>query len=529
MKLLYILLFLSLSSLTFAQQARMVVDLSPGAASTFGTNDHFEDNLQITFNNKVLFLKRNSNTDKEVWVSDGTAAGTQKIFGYTYEYAYWDFENSNPEKLFYIFKDENKYTLASLDKNTLDTTVIMTSTKYMGDLNWYKGAYYFNHDTDLWKYDITQNKVELVYDFVSFIGLRSIGILDSQLIMIARADDGTNLFKSDGTTAGTSKYLLLNDGNEFSDEEYFTQVGDLLLFFYYTPSDSKYRLYATDGTAAGTEAIIALKKPSFTNLYEKRRIISWQNKLYFSGTPEGQGNNREELYVSDGTVAGTFLIDTDDSPDDPGRPQYFTPYNGKLYFAGDWNSWWNLKIYKTDGTQVGTSPVVFDAIQSGGYQGVDVFRDSLCFDVYGSNTGHEIAFSKGTENSTRILDFIPGDGSVSANSLMATDRYLFFIGKTADTGRELWVYDPDSIIISNTNISQIPLEIFPNPCIDKISFSQTRDFSINDKVFIYGMDGKAILKRSFEKEINISALKPGIYKVVIYTKTGIYSSIFRKE
>ncbi len=527
MKTFYLLVFLTISAGSFAQQARMVIDLSPGAASTFGNDDNFEDKLQVAFDDKVLFLKRNSSTDKELWVSNGTAAGTTKLFGVTG--SYWEYENSRPDKLYFVFKDENKFYFSSLDKNTLDTAIIMASNSYISDLTWFKDAYYFRHNGDLWKYDIAQNKTELVYDFIFFVGLKSIGVLDSQLIMIGGADNGTNLFKSDGTTAGTSEFHLLNDGSEFSGEEYFTQAGDLLFFFYYTPNDEKYRLYSTDGTSAGTHALVSLKRPSFSNLYDKRQIISWNNKLFFSAIPEGNPSNTQELYVSDGTINGTKILYTHEDHSYQSRPQFFTPYNGSLYFAGDWYSSWNLKIYKTDGTQQGTSLAIETTMQAGGYHSIDVFNDSLCFDAYKSNYGDELCFSNGTENGSRVIDVIPGSNSVNPKSFLKTDKYLFFTAKTANAGRELWVYDPDSVIVSNDVINQFSLDIFPNPCIDKIDFTGAEQFSSNDKVFFYSIDGQLALEAPFQKEIRVKDLKPGIYNVVIYTKKGTYSNLIQKE
>ncbi len=528
MRFLHLIVFLCLSNAIFGQQARMVADLSPGTESTFKNDGNLEERLQIAFDDKILFLKRNSDTDKEMWVSNGTSEGTTKIFSINEANSYWEYENTSPDKLYYAFRNNGKFYLSSLDKSTLDTTIILESNSGISDLTLFKDAIYFNMDKDLWKYDIMQNSVELVYDFIPFVGLKSIGVLDSQLIMIARADNGTSLFKSDGTTAGTTQYYLLNEGNEFSGEEYFTQVGDLLFFFYYISSDSKYQLYSTDGTPTGTEPLVAVKKPSFSNLYLKRQIIGWNNKLFFSAIPEGNSDNTEELYVSDGTTNGTKILYTHTDHDYHTRPSYFTPYHGVLYFAGDWFATWNNKIYKTDGTQQGTSIAINTTMTAGGYQGIEVFNDSLCFDAYKSVYGDELCFSKGKDNSSRVIDIIDGVDSPLPKSLLATNKNLFFTAYTEDFGRELWVYDPDTVLVSNRIIPEFSLEIFPNPCIDKISFVGTQ-FANTDNVFVYSMDGQLVLISPYQSEINLKALKTGTYNLVIYTKKGMYSSLIQKE
>ncbi len=527
MKPFFFFLLLTSSLSVFAQQGRMVVDLTSGSGSTFGNNDDVEDALQVAFKNKVLFLKRNTDDDKELWVSDGTANGTNKIFGTTE--SYWEWENSDPELLFFVYKKNDKFVFSTMDKNTLDTTIVLQSDDYIGQLTMFKDACYFRYQNDLWKYDPLELTTELVYDFSSSIGLRSFGVYKDLLIIIGRTSDGTQLLKSDGTTDGTLPYHLLNDGNEFFGDSYMVEVGDLALFFYYTPSDEKYYLYVTDGTTAGTKKIKAFKKPSFKNLNDERQIISWNDKLFFAGLKEEGPSNAYELFVSDGTVSGTFLIDTDGAPNSSGKPQFFTPYKGLLYFVGDEYSNGNLKLYKTDGTQAGTSLAIGEEMGGGGYDGIEIFRDSLCLDGYKEyGDDKDLIFTDGTESGTRLIDILPKPDYLST-SILATDKYLFLIGTTVEYGRELWVYDPDSIIISNENIEVLPLLIYPNPCVEKIWISANSNFTPADQVNIYSADGRLVYNRPFSTEIELKNLKTGFYKVVIRTNSGIYENSFLKK
>src|SRR5690606_15978539 len=72
-------------------------------------------------------------------------------------------------------------------------------------------------------------------------------------------------------------------------------------------------------------------------------------KLYFRAS---DGTNGYELWVTDGTTAGTQMV-TDMNPSGSGNPYQLTKYNGKLYFRAD-NGTSDEELWVTDGTEAGT-------------------------------------------------------------------------------------------------------------------------------------------------------------------------------
>ena len=525
MKKMMFIIFICLSYVAVAQQARMVMDISEGSSSTFDEGEV----IQYGFDDKVLFTRSLGDQDREFWVSDGTADGTNKLFDYSSPSIIREFDD-NGDELIFLFRDSGVYYLASLDKITLDTTLLVANSEFMNELTKFNGAYFYNMNDDLWKYDLATNEQELIYEFEGFFGLKRIGVYNSQLILIAGENDGVYLFSSDGTKAGTISYYFIYSGSSIADyNEYFTQSGNLLYFFYYKPSDGKYSLYCTDGTQAGTIKLIDLETPSgFVNLEEKREIAAWNNKLLFRAAPES-GSSFDELYVSDGTINGTHIIDTDDDPDNEGKPSYFTKYKGELYFSGAYKSPWIARMYKTDGTQQGTKFLEFSSISSIGAVGITVFNDSLCFSAYKSWHGDEFAFATGTDNSERFVDVLPDEDYSSANSFVATDKYLFFSGKTTEHGRELWVYDPDTVLVGTNELLIQPLSLSPNPCSDILSINSGSNRFDDFSIYFYSSDGKLVLKKPYEELNNIESLEPGMYKVVICTKNGVFADWIRKK
>jgi len=167
-------------------------------------------------------------------------------------------------------------------------------------------------------------------------------------------DTGTELWKTDGTAAGT---LLVSDicpgqcsGVE-QDYGYGIPVGNRLLFAANDGHQTGYRLWTTDGTASGTMMLsdrTLLQGQGLTSF-----IVSTGSLAFFNANDPATGL---ELWVTDGTVAGTHLV-TDLTPGTAGsNPLAVATFGSRFLFrAGS-----NRSLYITDGTEQGThlaSPV----------------------------------------------------------------------------------------------------------------------------------------------------------------------------
>ena len=152
-----------------------------------------------------------------------------------------------------------------------------------------------------------------------------------------------SLFKTDGTTAGTTMvHQLYNTplGNNLivSSTEYKGK-----LYFAAQGFDSS-GIWCTDGTTAGTTNIT-------TNLLKDNladRLIIYNSKLYFSAF---NTTSDYMLYHTDGTVAGTKMLNSPGALPNPLTPQStfsnFTIANGYLFFGASFtstgNELWALK------------------------------------------------------------------------------------------------------------------------------------------------------------------------------------------
>jgi ELWxxDGT repeat protein len=103
---------------------------------------------------------------------------------------------------------------------------------------------------------------------------------ESQLFMVVDGVDNSQLWRSDGTSDGT--YVL---SNAYSDTDYgqATVVGDRL-FFLASSRDAGEELWVSDGTVAGTGLVRDIVPG--TQGCSLANMVSVDDTLYFSATDE---------------------------------------------------------------------------------------------------------------------------------------------------------------------------------------------------------------------------------------------------
>ena len=143
------------------------------------------------------------------------------------------------------------------------------------------------------------------------------------------ANDGTGLelWRSDGTPAGTFRVKDILPGPNSSSPYCFVEVGGIL-FFAANDAVGGQELWRTDGTEAGTLRVKDIlpgggnSSPSF--------LTDAGGTLFFTASDASSG----ELWRSDGTEAGTFRV-ADINPGGASRPENLVYAGGKLFFSAN--------------------------------------------------------------------------------------------------------------------------------------------------------------------------------------------------
>ena len=208
-------------------------------------------------------------------------------------------------------------------------------------------------------------------------------------------------------------------------------------------------LWWTDGTPAGTRRVrdiapgpasgIWIPTP-FENTFEPRlegKVAALGDRVLFAAD---DGIHGEELWVSDGTEAGTFLLGDLMPGPLPSSPRELTPAEDRLFFVAEHPAL-GRELWVTDGTPAGTVPAA-DLVPGGGSScpGDLVWLDGrLVFSAWTPEWGREAWRTDGTPAGTwRLTDIAPGPASSSPGLFRQVGSTLLFAANDEERGFELW-------------------------------------------------------------------------------------------
>jgi ELWxxDGT repeat protein len=299
--------------------------------------------------------------------------------------------------------------------------------------------------SELWKSDATTGGTTMVKDLVPGPGAGApynFTLFNGSLFFAAF--DGVNsvLWKTDGTPGGTQIVKTFsNIGRLFN----LAVVNNLLVFSIdNTANASGFELWASNGTGAGTVSI----KTDFSNIsvsddFKPLRLAVLNNELFFSAD---DGTNGLELWKTNGTLAGTSLVQNI-NPSDDSSPGWLITFNNEVYFSAD-NGTDGIELWKTNGTNAGTSIVKdINPGDNSDPQELTASDNLFFFSANDGATGRELWSSDGTNAGTVLVKNINitisggiEDGSNPSN-LVWTGVSLLFVATTTNEGTELWKSD----------------------------------------------------------------------------------------
>lgn len=255
----------------------------------------------------------------------------------------------------------------------------------------------------------------------------------SGFLFLARAGGVPQLFLSDGTPAGTRQLAAFQVLPEDLFDTEMVHAGGTVLFRLSTPDAQDIDVWRTDGTPEGTYRLpLSLHQPS--------KLQVFRDAVYFSGYDDQSQPPGLYRMGLDGSQP-TLLADANLGPflNYTGIPS-FIPVGDRLFFAAADRDH-GQELWVTDGTPAGTH--LARDIQPGAGssypQSLTAAGGRLYFTANDGEHGRELWVSDGTEAGTRIVDDLnPGGFSSSPSSLAATPSTLFFGADDGTTGAEPW-------------------------------------------------------------------------------------------
>jgi ELWxxDGT repeat protein/cysteine-rich repeat protein len=254
-------------------------------------------------------------------------------------------------------------------------------------------------------------------------------------LLYFRANDGVHgqeLWRSDGTAAGTQLVRDINPAGD-SAPRGLTPLGGALLFS--ADDGTGRRLWRTDGNTTSPIWPDAGLPPEWAPAW----LLPFAGKVFFTA---GDAEHGVELFASDGTPAGTTLVQDMAPGPTSSAPAQLTAAGGRLYLNAD-TPGLGREPWRSDGTAVGTALLAdLRAGPAGSEPQRFVDVGGRTFFVANDGTfGWEIWTTNGTGPGTAVLRDIDPTNVTVPSFLTGLGNRLYFSAFSPGFGRELWVSD----------------------------------------------------------------------------------------
>ena len=404
-----------------------------------GWNNALEPCFFGSLRNEAYFVAETTEGHNELWKTDGTKQGTQRI------------------------KDVGTYTL-------FPTACQSYSRPYVHDQNnRFSDAVIFrtedgSHGTEVWRSDGTAAGTVMVKD-INRVGSADAGLLTTVGDEVYFVATGAHtLWKSDGTPAGTALVAnIRQDGDSIPPTlSQLTPVGDQLFFVsniedaaeadYEDPRPGS-ELWQTSGTPAST---------TVDDIYPGTRCVKGGCYLN-SSLPSGLTNIDGTLYFAAYQASGYELWKRRPSQANailikdiwPGvrcssgyctsyssEPAGFTALGTTVLFAAKEDTH-GRELWQTSGTGVGTTLVADIAPGTADSTPTDltVVGSTAFFAADDGVRGAELWRTDGTAAGTTLVKDINPGGSSEPHHLIDIGGTLYFVADDGEHGPELWRSD----------------------------------------------------------------------------------------
>ncbi|RKH20146.1 hypothetical protein D7X74_04935 [Corallococcus sp. CA047B] len=355
---------------------------------------------------QLFFSINDTVLGRELWVTDGTEAGTRPVVDLT---------------------------------PGAEGTQFSSFAQLGGALSFFRGVPLAPSGTRLesWRSDGTAAGTVRVVDFGTQATLQASTVIAGgvQLFFLQDAVNGTRLWRTDGTAVGTSAIKALDAGEP--------QVSDLrgttggIVFALRDAGNTE--IWKSDGTAAGT-----VRLETFGHVSSLLGVLG--SHVYVS---YGTTDDRLRLARVSLSGGGKATVTTLPNPfaGQPGAQPYLqiaTPVGSKLYLSVAIGSPGpaprRVDLWVTDGTAAGTLQLN-QGLSTSDENWSTLFNTgsgTLLFTSAGPNDGQEPWVTDGTvANTGRVADIGP-DGGSSPQSFRRVGDRIFFVANGGPPGNALW-------------------------------------------------------------------------------------------
>jgi len=355
---------------------------------------------------KALFMVPGANeTATQLWVTDGTARGTRRLNKQVPYERFLAFAQAGPAFYYTTYNLLGSANQVWKTDGTAAGTfpIDVPAMPMSNELVVMNGLAYFMARGDgglyeLWRSDGTVGGTVRIYQWTpsQSLGNPRLAVVGDELAFTLGDRSNNRFWRSDGTAAGTYGYANPYLYFENSNLGRSIDLGGLQIFQASPGGSGGLRWFRSNGTAQGTYAMLPNSEGKATYAYSlgdsptTRAIVG--TNLFYAGEGEETGS---ELWVTNGTAAGTHLVKDIRPGANSSTPRGFLAVGDTIYFTAD-EPGHGRELWKSDGTEAGT---------------------------------------------VLVADIEPGPLGSEPDGLYVMDRTLYFTAHRRTIGRELYALD----------------------------------------------------------------------------------------
>jgi ELWxxDGT repeat protein len=340
-----------------------------------GTPNGFAQYVAITISNNQLFFIANDGNGEDIWKTDGTSGGTVKAVDVPFV-SIDELTDVNGTMYFAhdsLAANNDVYTELWKTQGTAATTQFVKDFGYNYQYNHlsgfipFKGKLYFLHiweaEINLMVSDGTEAGTQVVTEAVSGIEsfMQDMILFNNYLVWYSETQGFVNpIMKSDGTTAGTTQVHTLNNSDPPPGFDYsyvdLTAAGDRLYFVDHTTAyGQEHALYESTPEYVPSTSKSLLERYNFPYNNTKNLTVVTGNDVVFTtwdinsdfyrlwfydpdappATCEGSGTIFQETWVN---ATGTDVRTFDFSTQPTGTARSFSSFETSQFYANNYAS-----------------------------------------------------------------------------------------------------------------------------------------------------------------------------------------------
>ncbi len=479
---------------------------------------------------KLYFSAQGTPGDDELWVTDGTQAGTAEV------------KTINPG---------HGAGIANL-------VLLNNSIIFMASSN---GASW-----DLWSTDGTGTGTKIIDTLNqptnSALGYNNFSWIGNKVLFCTKE----KLLITDGTASGTDSLLSISTYTQGFG--YCDMAGQS--YFILPEISGADEIWRSDGTTGGTQSVLSLDTTQFS-ITGLTAMQAFNGKLYLSAAENSQG---ADLFTFDGNLNGLLNRITIASSG-YSNPHGFIVYNGSLCFIASNDT--SANVYRVTTADSVPQPLVTNAafatlgnltiinnvayftgpdstrvysIELTGftnhtlnlagyhlpsYQYTDApfligINQQIYFGAYDGATGNQVLMQSdftspgthtimpATANTSHPFNCRLNNGIHDVFDLKTWGSKLLVPANFDSAGRELWIFDPNGVNAVNEINGEERFSLSPNPASNQLIVKAGFSAGETPQLSIYDLTGQLVLRQALQNEttmVNTSLFSAGVYFVSV--------------